>query len=83
MQEIQPLRFRRYVLRNRRNGSAIAIVEADSIIQAESRGNLLKTVTRLFEDDVHLVAERADLPMQLPTFLNSYFKMMEACPRGH
>lgn len=83
MQEIHSLRFRRYVLRNRRNGSAIAIVEAGSIMQAESRGSLLQTETQLFDKNIDLVAERADLPMQLPTFLNDYFRMLETFPVVH
>lgn len=80
MQEIHNLRFRRYVLRSRRTGDAIAIVEAGSIIQAEARGTFLQTETGLFEKGIDVVAERADLPMQLPTFLNSYFNVLETLP---
>lgn len=77
MHEIISLHFRRYVLKNRLTGEAVAIVEADSIVQAESRGNLLKSMSGFFELDIDLVAENADIPMQLPTFLNSYFAMLE------
>ena len=78
MQEIYSLRFRRYVLRNRANGRAIAIVEAASIIEAQLRGRLLKTAMGLFDADEDFTAARADVPMQLPTFLDSYFKLLDS-----
>lgn len=77
MQELKPLPHRRFLLRNPQAKDALAIIEAESTVQALQRAQLLAGVTSLLGRATEFEAVEACTPMPIPTFLEGYFSLLD------